>query len=141
MHKLICATKCSNNHMYPQIHSQDSLHFTIILVVLRGAALPHLSRGTRKLAPTLTSSDGSRRIKRSHPTPILWAPSRPTSRPRAPSRPTSRPRAPSHRPLGCGDHWGLASIYLSSSSSMAICLFFLTSARSKQSRSSLSLHC
>ena len=38
MLKLICATKCSNNHMHPQIHSQDSLHFTIILTVLRGAS-------------------------------------------------------------------------------------------------------
>ena len=38
MLKLICATKCSNNHMHPQIHSQDSLHFTIILIVLRGAS-------------------------------------------------------------------------------------------------------
>ena len=49
MLKLICATKCSNNHMHPQIHSQDSLHFTITLVVLRGAALPHLKRGTAVL--------------------------------------------------------------------------------------------
>jgi len=38
MVKLICSTKCSNNHMHPQIHSQDSLHFTIILTVLRGAS-------------------------------------------------------------------------------------------------------
>ena len=38
MLKLICATKCSNNHMHPQIHSQDNLHFTIILTVLRGAS-------------------------------------------------------------------------------------------------------
>ena len=38
MLKLICATKCSNNHMHPQIHSQDSLHFTIILTVLRGVS-------------------------------------------------------------------------------------------------------
>ena len=29
MLKLICATKCSNNHKHPQIHSQDSLHFTV----------------------------------------------------------------------------------------------------------------
>ena len=34
MLKLICATKCLNNHIHPQIHSQDSLHFTVILVVL-----------------------------------------------------------------------------------------------------------
>ena len=34
MLKLICATKCINNHMHHQIHSQDSLHFTIILTVL-----------------------------------------------------------------------------------------------------------
>ena len=46
MLKLICATKCSNIRMHPQIHSQDSLHFTLTLVVLRGAALPHLKRGT-----------------------------------------------------------------------------------------------
>ena len=32
--------------MHPQIHSQDSLHFTLTLAVLRGAALPHLKRGT-----------------------------------------------------------------------------------------------
>ena len=46
MLKLICATKCLNNHMHPQIHSQDSLHFTITLTVLHGAALPHLKRGS-----------------------------------------------------------------------------------------------
>ena len=46
MLKLICATKCSNIHMHPQIHSQDNLHFTLTLAVLRGAALPHLKRGT-----------------------------------------------------------------------------------------------
>ena len=46
MLKLIYATKCSNNHMHPQIYSQDSLHFTITLAILRGAALLHLKRGT-----------------------------------------------------------------------------------------------
>ena len=40
MLKPICATKCSNIHMHPQIHSQDSLHFTLTLVVLHGVALP-----------------------------------------------------------------------------------------------------
>ena len=49
MLKLICTTKCSNNYMHPQIHSQDSLHFTITLAVLRGAALPYLKRGTAVL--------------------------------------------------------------------------------------------
>ena len=49
MLKLICAIKCSNNHMHPQIHSQDSLHYTITLAVLRGAALSHLKRGTAAL--------------------------------------------------------------------------------------------
>ena len=49
MLKLICATKCSNKHMHSQIHSQDSLHFTITLDVLRGAALSHLKRGTDAL--------------------------------------------------------------------------------------------
>ena len=49
MLKLICATKCSNNHIHSQIHSQDSLHFTITFVVLRGAALLHLKRGTAAL--------------------------------------------------------------------------------------------
>ena len=49
MLKLTCVTKCSNNHTHPQIHSQDSLHFTITLVVLRGAALPHLKRGAAAL--------------------------------------------------------------------------------------------
>ena len=39
----ICATKCSNIYIHPQIHRQDSLHFTLTLTVLRGAALPHLS--------------------------------------------------------------------------------------------------
>ena len=51
MLKLICATKCSNIHMHPQIHSQDSLHFTLTLDVLRGAALPHLKGGTAALEP------------------------------------------------------------------------------------------
>ena len=46
MIKLIYATKCSNKHMHPQIHSQDSLHFTLTLAVLRGAALSHLKRGS-----------------------------------------------------------------------------------------------
>ena len=46
MLKLIYATKCSNIYMHPQIHSQDSLHFTLTLTVLLGAALPHLKRGT-----------------------------------------------------------------------------------------------
>ena len=32
--------------MHPQIYSQDSLYFTLTLVVLRGATLPHLKRGT-----------------------------------------------------------------------------------------------
>ena len=49
MLKLICATKCSNNHMHPQIHSQYSLHFTITLVVFHGVALPHLKRGPTAL--------------------------------------------------------------------------------------------
>ena len=49
--KLICATKCSNNHMHPQIHSQDSLHFTLTLAILHGMALPHLKRGTTALEP------------------------------------------------------------------------------------------
>ena len=35
--------------MHPQIHSQDNLHFTITLIVLRDAALPHLKRGTAAL--------------------------------------------------------------------------------------------
>ena len=46
MLKLTCATKCSNIHMYPQIHSQDMLTFTLTLAVLIGVALPHLSHGT-----------------------------------------------------------------------------------------------
>ena len=49
MLKLIYATKCSNNHKHPQIYSQDSLHLTITLAVLRGVALPHLKRGTAAL--------------------------------------------------------------------------------------------
>ena len=51
MFKLICATNCSNNYMHPQIHSQDSLHFTLTLAVLCGATLPHLKRGTAALEP------------------------------------------------------------------------------------------
>ena len=43
MLKLTCATKCSNIYMHPQIHSQDSLHFTL---TLRSVALPHLKRDT-----------------------------------------------------------------------------------------------
>ena len=46
MLKLIYAIKCLNIHMHSQIHSQDSLHFTLTLAVLHGAALPHLKRGT-----------------------------------------------------------------------------------------------
>ena len=46
MLKLICATKCLNTHMHTQIHIQDSLHFTLTLAILRGAALLHLKRGT-----------------------------------------------------------------------------------------------
>ena len=49
MLKLICATKCSNNHKHPWIQSQDSLYFIITLAVLRGAALSHLKRGTDAL--------------------------------------------------------------------------------------------
>ena len=51
MLKLICATKCSNIYMHPQIHNQDSLHFTLTLAILPGAALPHLKRGTAALKP------------------------------------------------------------------------------------------
>ena len=51
MLKLTYATKCLNIHMHPQIHSQDSLHFTLTLAVLRGAALPHLKGGTAALEP------------------------------------------------------------------------------------------
>ena len=46
MLKLTCATKCSNIYMHPRFHSQNSLHFTLTLAVLRGAAVPHLKRGT-----------------------------------------------------------------------------------------------
>ena len=46
MLKLIYTTKCLNNHIHSQIHSQDSLHFTITLAVLRGAALSYLRRGS-----------------------------------------------------------------------------------------------
>jgi len=38
MLKLTCAIKCLNNHQHPQIHCQESLHFTITLTVLRGAS-------------------------------------------------------------------------------------------------------
>ena len=51
MLKLICATKYSNIPMHPQIHSKDSLHFTLTLAVLRGATLPHFKRGTAALKP------------------------------------------------------------------------------------------
>ena len=51
MLKLTCTTKCSNLHMHPQIHNQDSLHFTLTLAILPGAALPHLKRGTAALKP------------------------------------------------------------------------------------------
>ena len=49
MLKLICATKCSNNHKHPQIHSQDSPHFTITLPILCSAVLSYLKRGTDAL--------------------------------------------------------------------------------------------
>ena len=51
MLKLICATRCSNIYMHPQIHSQDRLYFTLTLAVLRSVALPHLKRGTATLKP------------------------------------------------------------------------------------------
>jgi len=60
MLKLIYATKCSNNHMHPQIHSQDSLHFTIILTVLRGASSDSpnpLGAGSGSPAPLGAGSD------------------------------------------------------------------------------------
>ena len=89
-----------------------------------------MSHGTRKLAPTLTSSDGSRHIKHSRLTPWVRDPSRPTPRSRAPARPTlwSRPRLA--RPFGrvlispallgavSVEGWGY--IYLSLSSPTAI---------------------
>ena len=68
MLKLICATKCSNNHMHPQIYSQESLQFTITLAVLRGVALPHLKRGSLD--------------------PWSWAPARSTPRSQDLARPT-----------------------------------------------------
>ena len=46
MLKLTYATKCSNLHMHPQIHSQDSQHFTLTLAVLPGTVVSHLERGT-----------------------------------------------------------------------------------------------
>ena len=46
MLKLTCATKCSTLHMRLQIHSQDSLNFTLTIAVLTGVALLHLSHGT-----------------------------------------------------------------------------------------------
>ena len=48
MLKLTCATKCSNIHMHPQIHS---LNFTLTLAVLPGAAVSYLERGTATLEP------------------------------------------------------------------------------------------
>ena len=90
MLKLICAIKCSNNHKHPQIHSQDSLHFTIIFAVLGGAALPHLKRGSPD--PLVTGfglSDPL--VVGSVLTPWVRAPSRPTPWVRAPSCPTPRP--------------------------------------------------
>jgi len=46
MLKLTCATKCSILHIYPQLLSQDSQHFTLTLIVLPGAVVPHFERGT-----------------------------------------------------------------------------------------------
>ena len=51
MLKLTCAIKCSNLHIHPQIHSQDSQHFTLTLVVLPGAAVSHFESGTVPLEP------------------------------------------------------------------------------------------
>ena len=67
MLKLICATKCSNIHMHPQIHSQDSLHFTITLAILRGTTLLHLKRGS---ADPLVAGSGS-------PNPLVMGPDSP----------------------------------------------------------------
>ena len=51
MLKLTCVTKCSVLHIHPRLLSQDSQHFTLTLVVLPGAAVPHLDRGTAALEP------------------------------------------------------------------------------------------
>ena len=100
MVKLICATKCSNIYMHHQINSQESLHFTLTLAVLRGAALPHLKRDTTAV-----------RHSRTWATALTWL----------------------KWPLGAGGY-----LYPSPSSPTALCLFFLTLARSKQKGASLS---
>jgi hypothetical protein len=46
MFRLKCVSKCSNFHMHPQFLSQDNLYSPLILVVLLGAVVPHLERGT-----------------------------------------------------------------------------------------------
>ena len=101
MLKLICATKCSNIHMHPQIHSQDSLHFTLTLTVLRGAALPHLKRGS--LDPLVAGS--------SSPDPLVAGSISPDLEATGFISPD---------PLGAVSVEGLGYIYLSLSFSMAI---------------------
>ena len=119
MLKQIYAAKCSNNHKHPQIHSQDSLHFTFTLVVLRGASFDSpdplgvssdspgpLSAGSSSAYPLVAGS--------SHPTPRSRALARPTLRSQAPSRPTLWSWALAHpalwwqprlaRPQGCRPH-------------------------------------
>ena len=83
MLKLICATKCSNNYKHPQIHSQDSLYFTITLAVLRGASSDSpdpLGMGSNSPAPWLTGSKmpDPKVVGSSSPNPLVAASSRPT---------------------------------------------------------------
>ena len=78
MRKLICATKCSNNHMHPQIHNQDSLHFTITLVVLHGA----ISDSPDPLGASSNSPDAmvaGSGLPGRLPDPLVASLSRPTS--------------------------------------------------------------
>ena len=57
----------------------------------------------RKLAPTLTSPDGSRHIKRSHPTPRSRTPSRPTPRSLRAAAAPQTPRRSHHDDEACAN--------------------------------------
>ena len=153
MLKLRCATKCSNNHKYPQIHSQDSLHFSITLAVLRGASSDSLD----PLVVSFDSSDPLGVGSGSHdplgagsisldplvagsvsPDPLVVASSRPTSWVQCPLRTRAIYTFPFPRQrlsARYSDRWGLGVyIYLSPSFPTVrnqLALFFLTSARPK----------
>ena len=89
MLKLIYATKYSNNHKHHQIYSQDSLHYTFTLAVLRGESFDSpdpLVAGSVSLDPKVTGSISPDPLVAGSGSPdpkvagsgSLWDPVRPT---------------------------------------------------------------